>query len=174
MINKFIATTAYFKAPDDEVGLIELDENLSDAERPKDLPPGKYIGEVQSVQENQSGKGNTYYAIQFRVAPDEIPATVQDSFEDGALLFWNRIIKPRNKSDQRAKWNLRKFHEALGLDSNTSSIDPNDWMGREALLIVRTGRYQGEDRAEIQAVEAAEKKAPAREEKRGATRGKRK
>jgi hypothetical protein len=150
-------------ANDEPMGIIELEDNLSDVEKPKEIPPGKYVGEVQDVQEATSGKGNTYYAVQFRVAPDELPADVADQYEDGAVLFWNRTLKPRGRGDRRALFNLRRFIEALGLDSNTTTIDPNDWMGRRARLHVVTGRYQGEDRAEIRAIEVAEEKpAPAR------------
>jgi hypothetical protein len=56
-------------------------------------------------------------------------------------------------------FNLRKFIEALGLDSNTTTIDPNEWMGRTARLHVVMGKWQGEERAEVRAVEAAEEKA---------------
>lgn len=145
---------------DEPMGIIELDESLADVEKPKEIPPGKYVGEIQDVQEATSGKGNTYYAIQFRVPPEELPPDVADQYEDGAVLFWNRILKPRGRADRRALFNLRKFVESLGLDPNTTTIDPNDWMGREARLHVVTGKYQGEERAEIRAVEPAEAKAP--------------
>jgi Protein of unknown function (DUF669) len=147
-------------ATDEPMGIIELDENLADVEKPKEIPPGKYVGEVQDVQEKASAAGNTYFAVQFRVPPDELPADVAEQYEDGAVLFWNRIIKPRGRSDRRALFNLRKFIEALGLDTNATTIDPNDWMGRQARLIVGMGKYLGEERAEIKAVEAAEAKAP--------------
>ena len=150
-------------ANDEMMGIIELDENLADVEKPKEIPPGKYVGEVQDVQEKASAAGNTYFAVQFRVPPDELPADVAEQYEDGAVLFWNRIIKPRGRSDRRALFNLRRFIEALGLDPNTTTIDPNDWMGRQARLMVRMGRYNGEERAEIASVEPAEvKAAPAR------------
>jgi hypothetical protein len=145
-------------ANDEPMGIIELDENLADVEKPKDVPPGKYTGEVQDVQEATSGKGNTYYGVQFRIPPDELPVDIADQYEEGAVLYYNRIIKPRGRSDRRALFNLRKFVEALGLDPNTTTIDPNDWMGRQARLMVRTGKYQGEERAEIAGVEPAEAK----------------
>jgi hypothetical protein len=150
-------------ANDEPMGIIELEENLADVEKPKEIPPGKYVGEVQDVQEKASAAGNSYFAVQFRILPEELPADVAEQYEDGAVLFWNRIIKPRGRSDRRALFNLRKFVEALGLDPNTTSIDPNDWMGRQARLMVRMGSYQGEQRAEIGSVEAAEAKpAPSR------------
>lgn len=147
-------------ANDEPMGIIELESNLADVEKPQEIPAGKYVGEVQDVQERVSAQGNAYYAIQFRVAPDELPADVAEEYEDGALLFWNRLLKPRSASDRRALFNLRKFIEALGLDANTTSIDPNDWMGRPARLHVAMGKFQGEDRAEIRAIEAAEAPAP--------------
>ena len=159
-------------ANDEMMGIIELDENLADVEKPKEIPPGKYVGEIQDVQEATSGKGNTYFAIQFRVPPDELPADVAEQYEEGAVLFWNRIIKPRGRADRRALFNLRKFIEAIGLDPNTTTIDPNDWMGRQARLMVRMGRYNNEERAEIGSVEPAEAKAaPARAKPKPAAAG---
>lgn len=154
---------------DEPMGIIELEESLQDVEKPKEIPPGKYVGEVQDVQEATSGKGNTYYAIQFRVPPDELPADIAEQYEDGAVLFWNRVLKPKGRADRRALFNLRKFMEALGLDSNTTTIDPNEWMGRPARLHVVAGKYQGEERAEIRSVEPAEAKpATARGQKAAA------
>jgi hypothetical protein len=150
-------------ADDEPMGIIELDSSLADVEKPREVPPGKYVGEVQDVQENTSQKGNTYFAIQFRVAPDQLPKDVAEEYEDGAVFFWNRILKPKGRGDRRALFNLKKFIEALGLNPNTTTIDPNEWMGRPAKLHVVMGRYQGEERAEIRSVEAAEvPPAPAR------------
>ena len=84
-------------ANDDPMGIIELEDSLSDVEKPKEIPAGKYVGEIQDVQENTSAKGNTYYAIQFRVAPDELPADIAEEYEDGALLVLQSSIKPRSQ-----------------------------------------------------------------------------
>lgn len=146
---------------DEPLGVIELEESLSDAEKPPVLPAGKYIGEVQDVKIQTSGKGNKYFAVLFVISTDQVPADMAEYFDEGVNLYWNRCIVP-NGRDRRALWNLRKFVEALGLDANTTAIDPNDWMGQKAQLIVRVGRYQGEDRPEIASVEAAERAAPAR------------
>ena len=157
-------------ANDEPIGIIELEENLADVEKPPEIPAGKYTAEVQDVQEMTSGKGNTYFAVTFHIAPEELPQDIADQYEDGANLFWNRTMKPKGRSDRRGMFNLRRFIEALGLDSNTTTIDPNDWMGRSARLHVALGKYQGEDRAEIRAVEAAEAAAPARAAAKPASR----
>lgn len=153
-------TKVYSPADDGEpIGIIELDENLGDAEKPEEIPPGLYTAEVQDVQTPVSGKGNTYFAIKFVVSPDDLPADIREDYPDGAVLFWNRVIVPK-KGDRRALFALRKFVESIGIDSNTTSIDPNEWMGRQARIRVALDRYQGETRAQIKSVEAAEETAP--------------
>jgi hypothetical protein len=144
---------------DTDLGVIELDQNLADVEKPPELPAGFYVGEIQDVQKATSDKGNDYFKIKFVIPPEEIPADIQGDFEDGAILFWNRQIVPTAK-DRRALFNLKKFVESLGLDTGTTSIDPNEWMGCQARLRVRLGTYNGERRAEIQAVEPLEAQAP--------------
>jgi len=148
-------------AAEDEDGsldLIELDENLDDAEKPEELQPGVYEGEVQDVQKQTSSKGNQYFAVKFVIPPEQIPADLREGFPDGAVLYWNRQVVPK-KGDRRATWNLKRFIEALGLPTNTNAIDPNDWMGQRARIRVRMGKWEGQERAEIQSVEAAESEA---------------
>ncbi len=161
-------------APSDEagepMGIIELDEELSSIEKPPELPVGSYVGEIQDIQVQTSGKGNQYFAIKFVISPEEIAPDIQEHYEEGAVLYWNRQIVPTGK-DRRALFNLRKFVEALGLSSDTKEIDPNEWMGQKAKLRVVHGKFNGDVRAEIKAVEPAEKAAPKASTARG-SRGK--
>lgn len=147
-----------------ELSMIELDEDLGDIEKPPELPAGKYRGEVVSVEAKKSGKGNDYYEIGIKVPPNEIPAQVAEHFEDGALMFWNRQLVVHAGSDRRTKYNLRKLVESMGLELG-KTIDPNEWMGANIGIVVRHGQYQGETRAEIGSLYAAEeapkKAAPA-------------
>jgi hypothetical protein len=143
---------------DNELGILDLEDSLSDAEKPEELPQGWYTGEVQDVQAATSGKGNNYYAIRIVIPPEEIAADVRDNFPDGATLSWNRQVVPK-KGDRRALFSLRKLIEAMGLDINTSQVNPNDWMGCRVRVKVRHKPYEGEQRAEIQAIEAAEVEA---------------
>lgn len=164
--NRFLGTAAMLHAADEPLGIIDVGENLVDVEKPPEIPAGQYMGEVQDVQMPTSGKGNQYFAIKFVIPPEELPPDIADQFEDGAVLYWNRQIVPKGR-DRRALFNLRKLLEALGLNANTSQINPDEWMGRRAKLRVVMGKWQGEDRAEIRAVEAAEATAPARGTNRG-------
>ena len=148
--------------PEEQIGILELEDNLADVEKPPEVSAGPYEAEIQDVQEGTSGKGNTYYAIKFVIPSDQLPADIAEHYEDGAVLYYNRIVKPE-KGNRRALFNLRKFIEAIGLDSNTTTIDPNEWMGQKARIHVVMGKWQGEERAEIKSIEAAEAKAaPAR------------
>lgn len=163
MLGGVSALAMIARAPADDnagepMGMIELEDNLADIEKPPEVPAGVYVGEVQDVQQQNSQKGNKYFAIKFVIPPEELPADISENFPDGAVLYWNRQIVP-NRQDRRALFNLRKLIEALGLDANTTSVDPNDWMGCSARLRVRHRTWEGETRAEISAVEAAEKTA---------------
>lgn len=156
-------------ADDNAPGIIELEENLGDVEKPPEIPAGKYPAEVQDVQTPTSGKGNEYFAVKFVIPQEELPPDMQGDFPEGAILYWNRTVVPKGR-DRRALHNLRKLVEALGLDSNTTSIDPNEWMGRQALIYIRLKKWEGEDRAEIASVEklpgSGGTKKPARGNKR--------
>ena len=140
---------------DEPLGVLELEDNLADVERPPDIPAGRYVGEVQDIQMGVSqGKGNQYYSVRIVIPNDQIPADLREHYPDGTTLSWNRQIVPQ-RGDRRALYNLRKMIESFGLDSNTTSIDPNEWMGRRVKLLVGPGNlYQGERRMEIKALEA--------------------
>lgn len=148
-----LAAMACFE--DEDLSIIELDDNLADAEKPPVLPAGLYIGEIQDIQKQTSGKGNEYFNIKFVIPPEEIAAELAEQFEDGAALYYNRILVPKAK-DKRALYNLRKFMEAIGLETNTTTINPNEWMGCRARLKIKNTTWEGEPRAEITGVEAAE------------------
>jgi hypothetical protein len=155
-------------AEHEELGIISLDVNLADVERPPEVPVGRYIGEVQSVEQKTSGAGNEYFAIRILVPNENIPAEVAEHYEDGALFFYNRLLVPK-PGDRRSLWNLRQFVEKLGLDSNTNEINPNEWMNQTVGLVVGMEKNQdGELRSAVKSLFAAEE-APAREEEAEAT-----
>lgn len=151
---------ALYMADGEPLSVLELDQNLADVEKPPEVPPGKYEAEVQEVQEAVSaGKGNRYYAIKFVIPQDNLPADIREHYEDGATLSYNRVLVPK-QGDRRQLYNVRKLIEALGFDSNTTTIDPNEWMGRRTMLRVVHEKFEGEPRANIRGLEPAE--APAR------------
>jgi hypothetical protein len=147
----------------EELGIIQLETNLADVERPPEIPVGRYVGEIQSIEVKTSGQGNEYFAMQIVIPPEYIPADVAEHYEDGAKFFYNRLLVPKG-NDRRSLWNVRQFVEKLGLDSNTNEIDPNEWMGQNIGLVIASGKnLEGEVRSEIRSLYAAEE-APARGE----------
>jgi len=147
-------------AEDDVLSVVELEGNLADAEKPPEVPPGKYVGEVQDVQAQSSQAGNRYWSVRIVIPQEELPASVSESYEDGAILFWNRQLVPRDNRDRRTIFSLKQLYTALGLDPNITTIDPNDWMGCKTLVTVRMGQYLGEPRAEIASLSPADRAAP--------------
>jgi len=138
----------------------ELEDNLGEAEKPPELPNGTYMAEVQDVSDATSAAGNPYWAVRFRVPPAECPPEIAEAFEDGVILTYSRLMKPK-KGDARARYNLKQFYIALGLNANVTVVDPNEWMGQPARIVVKQQPYQNEMRAGIVSVEAGEQ-APAK------------
>jgi hypothetical protein len=150
-------------AEQEELGIIQLDTNLADVERPPEIPVGRYVGEIQSVEQKTSGAGNEYFALRILVPSENIPAEVAEHYEDGALFFFNRLLVPK-AGDRRSLWNLRQFVEKLGLDANTTEINPNEWMNQSIGIVVGMEKnLDGELRANVRSLFAAEE-APARDE----------
>jgi hypothetical protein len=150
-------------AGENDLGILTLDMNLSDVERPPEIPVGRYVGEIQSVELKTSGTGNEYYAIRILVPAENIPAEVSEHYEDGALFFYNRLLVPKG-NDRRSLWNLRQFVEKIGLDSDTNEINPNEWMNQSIGVVIGMGKdLEGTLRSEVRSLFAAEE-APAREE----------
>jgi hypothetical protein len=160
MLGGVSALSMIARAPADDnagepLGVIEFEDNLSEVDKPPEIPAGKYQAEVQDIQIQTSQKGNRYFAIKLVIPPDELAADISDNFPDGAVLYWNRQVVP-GKGDQRAMFNLRRLMEALGLETNTTTFDPNDMMGAQCTVRVRHRQWEGENRAEVAAIEAAE------------------
>lgn len=148
-------------ANDEPLELIELEDNLANAEKPPELPNGIYDAEIQSVSSGTSASGNQNFQIQCKIDTDAIPANMTEFFPDGSTLTYSRLLKPRS-GDRRDMYNLKKFVEALGLDTNSNAIDPNDWMGQRCRVRIKGSMYQGEMRAGIQEIMGVTDSEPAK------------
>jgi hypothetical protein len=63
----------------EELGIISLETNLADIERPPEIPVGRYVGEIQSIETKTSGQGNEYFAMRILIPSENIPAEVQNT-----------------------------------------------------------------------------------------------
>lgn len=158
---------------EEQLDVIQLEGNLADAKKPPEVPAGKYVAEIQDVEAKASDKGNKYWAVKFVISPDQLPEELRESYEDGAVLYWNRQMIPKDAADRRTIFNLKQFYTNIGLDNNITSIDPNEWMGQKALIQIKMGSWQGEARAEIVGLSPVETRpapkaaAPAANKRRG-------
>lgn len=137
-----------------EEGIFELGMNLSDAEAAPLLPQGDYEAEITNVEKRMSDKGNSYFSLQFRIDPTVMPPDIDADthYPEGARLSYNRIMCP--DGTQRTLYRLKKFIEALGLPTNTSTIDIAEWMNRTAKVRIKHSTWEGEERMEIAGVHA--------------------
>lgn len=134
-----------------DLSIIEYDVDLSEAEAPVPLPPGDYPAEIRSAERKTSGAGNEYVNVTFIIHPEAYPADYTEGSEDGTILSYGRL-SPENT--QRARWNMKKFCEAIGVTMG-KSLDLNAWLGQSAIVTVVNEPYEGVDQAKIKKVNQA-------------------
>jgi len=135
----------------EQTSIIEYTSDLSEAEAPVPLPAGDYPAEIRSVERKTSSKGNDYINVTFMIAPEAYPADYTEGSEEGTILSYGRLSPDEN---QRARYNMRKFCEAIGAKMG-KSLDLNEWVGLSAIVTVAHETYEGEDRANIKKVNPA-------------------
>lgn len=135
-----------------EIGIIELEGNLDETEEPQLLPPKWYVAQVTNVSAPTSKKGNRYFSVELTIFPDQYPPDYDvDNAPDGKKFYYNRLSMPGR--DRRSRWNMREFLRKLGLPTNTTQINPDDWMGAKVKAKVTHSTYQGEKRDEVRELE---------------------
>lgn len=135
-----------------ELGSVfEFADDISKAEAPPPLPPRSYVATVTGAVavEAKSGKGK-YAAIEFTISPDQFPPDFAAIQSDAVKLYYRRVGLD---DTARTRYNIRKFCEALRVPVS-KRFDLNDCVGKSASIKVGESEWQGEKRAEIQAVEA--------------------
>ena len=137
---------------DTELGSVyEFSQDISEAEAPPPLPARTYLATITGASAKVSQNGGKYAAIEFTIAPDQFPADFAAIQQDAVKLFYRRVGL---EDTPRARWQLRKFCEAIRLPMSRR-FDLNDCVGKTAQVKVGNAPYQGEMRADIQAVEPA-------------------
>lgn len=129
--------------------VFEYQSDISSQEAPPPLPARTYIGTVTGAIAKMSQKGNTYADIEFTISPDQYPPDFKHSGEAVKLHYRRVTLTPDSDS---VRYRIRKLCEALRVPVNRR-FDLNDLMGKMGNLKVKNTTYQGEPRAEIEAVE---------------------
>jgi hypothetical protein len=134
--------------------IIELDMNLADVQDFEILPDSKYPGVCTAAELRTSDKGNQYYYTNWKIEPENYPADYDvENNPEGTTLNYSRIQAPTSGS-RREISAVKKHYAAMGLSLKTSKIDPSEWVGQKALLVVGHETYNGEARNSIVAVES--------------------
>lgn len=135
-------------------GILELDMNLEDYEDFEPLPDAAYPGTITGAEMRTSDKNNDYYYVTFQVHPDDYPADYSiDNAPEGINLVYARVQKP-DARNRRSITGVKNFLRAIGIPLKTSTINPGDWEGRKAKLILGHQDWNGQDINTIKAVEA--------------------
>lgn len=130
--------------------IFEFAADISTQEAPPPLPPRTYVGEVTGATAKQSNRGNTYIDVEFTIYPDQFPLDYGAMQKEPAKLHYRRLIV--SPDTDRNRYAIRKFSDALRVPVG-KRLDINDYIGKNANLKVKSTKYMGEDRAEIEAVE---------------------
>lgn len=134
--------------------ILELDMDLEEFEDFEPLPASEYPAEVRKAEARISDKGNEYYYVTFVIHPDDFPPDYAvENAPEGMNLTYARLQKP-DRNNRRSITQVKKFYRALGLTLKTSVINPAEWEGKKAKLVVGRTEFNGEDRNEIKSVEA--------------------
>lgn len=137
-----------------ENSIIELEQNLEDFEDFEPLPAGTYEGVVTSAEMKISDKGNEYYYVVWNIHPDAFPADYAvDNAPDGLSLLYARLQKP-DVNNRRSITSVKNFYRSLGMKLKTSVINPGEWEGKKAALVVGIEPFNGEPRNVIKSIEA--------------------
>lgn len=134
--------------------ILELDMNLEDYEDFEPIPDGGYPATVHLSEMRTSDKGNDYYYVVFQIHPDDFPADYAvENAPEGLRLVYARVQKP-DPRNRRSITGVKNFMRALGMPLRTSVINPGEWEGKKAKLLVGKQEWNGEVVNTIKSVEA--------------------
>jgi signal recognition particle subunit SEC65 len=134
--------------------ILELDMSLESFEDFEPLPASEYPAEVRSAEKRISDKGNEYYYVVFNIHPDDFPADYAvENAPEGMNLVFARLQVP-TAANRRSITAIKNWYRALGLSLSTNVINPGEWEGKRAKLVVDKSEYNGETRNGIKSVEA--------------------
>lgn len=137
-----------------EESIVELDLNLEDYDDFEPLPAGAYPATVTLSEMRTSDKGNDYYYITFQVHPDDYPADyAMENAPEGTNLTYARVQKP-DPRNRRSITNVKNLMRALGVNIKTSVINPGEWEGKKAKLVIKKDNFNGMPNNSIVSVEA--------------------
>lgn len=138
----------------DVPSIVTFSESIADAEAPPLLPVRKYPARIKGAQAATSANSGKRYAlvsvyIGVEDFPPDFPA---DAYPDGVTLAFRRASL---EDDRSSRYRLKKFCESCDFPIPGTTINLNDWVGRDVTAEIAHTTYEGEQRMEIKSISAA-------------------
>jgi len=129
------------------MGLLNFSANIADAEAPPQLPAGEYKAVCTAAQDKTAASsGNPMLTLTLQVPRTEFPADFDPGDGVDDLTFTMNVVSRDIPAD---RWRMKNVCKAFGVPMS-SSIDPNDFVGREARARIRMGQdLEKNPRAEV-------------------------
>lgn len=118
------------------MSLLTFSKNIADAEAPPQLPPGEYKAIcIAAVDKVAASSGNPMLTLTLQVPRTEFPADFDPGEGVDELTFTLNVVARDIPADRyRMKNTCNAFKVAM-----SNSIDPNDFVGKEARARIRIG-----------------------------------
>lgn len=129
------------------MGLLSFSTNIADAEAPPQLPAGEYKAIcTAAIDKVAASSGNPMLTLTLQVPRSEFPADFDPGDGVDELTFTLNVVSRDIPAD---RWRMKNTCKAFGVPMS-NSIDPNDFVGREARARIRMGKdLEKNDRAEV-------------------------
>lgn len=129
------------------MGLLNFSINIADAEAPPQLPAGEYKCIcTAAVDKTAASSGNPMLTLTLQVPRSEFPADFDPGEGVDELTFTMNVVSRDIPAD---RWRMKNVCKAFGVPMS-SSIDPNDFVGRDARCRIRMGMdLEKNPRAEV-------------------------
>jgi|SRR5262245_15764518 len=129
------------------MGLLTFSSNIADQEAPPQLPPGEYKCICTAAQDKTAvSSGNPMLTLTVQIPRAEFPADFDPGEGVEEQTFTVNVVARDIPAD---RWRMKNTCKAFGVPM-ANTIDPNEFVGREARARVRTGSdLEKNPRAEV-------------------------
>lgn len=129
------------------MALLTFSSNIADAEPPPQLPAGEYRCIcTASTDKVAASSGNPMLTLTLQVPRTEFPADFDPGEGVDELTFTMNVVSRDIPAD---RWRMKNVCKAFGV-AMSNTIDPNDFVGREARARIRMGTdLEKNPRAEV-------------------------
>jgi len=129
------------------MSLLSFSTNIADAEAPPQLPVGEYKCIcTAAVDKMAASTGNPMLTLTLQVPRSEFPADFDPGEGVEEQTFTLNVVSRDIPAD---RWRMKNTCKAFGAPMS-STIDPNDFVGKEARAVIRIGRdLEGNPRSEV-------------------------